>query len=212
MPQIEIPFTIGQRVRTPGGVEFVVNSVSLDHCGHWRVFNDKGSAFLTYDLTLVKPVLDWKRSSGCWRARRWAAFDNGDLFIDGCFCGNFDDPAPWPRQRRSCGTKRGSMTDDIEIGDIGIGDDTSLAARLVRESVEYIIEEGHSCGCDLVRAIMCRYHQGYYDGVVAGVVAIHDGYDEVFMSRARYAFLSELESTLRRLAARSVPKWEETND
>ncbi len=92
MPQIEIPFTIGQRVRTPGGVEFVVNSVSLDHCGHWRMFNDNGSAFFTYDLTLVEPLIDWQWSTDCWTGEDWEADANGNLFVGDYFCGNFDDP------------------------------------------------------------------------------------------------------------------------
>ena len=70
------------------------------------------------------------------------------------------------------------MTDDIEVGDIGIGDDTSLAAQLVRDSVTYIIDEGQVCGCDLVRESLCQYHQGYYDGVDAGVTAIHEAATE----------------------------------
>ena len=90
MPQIEIPFTPGQRVRRPSGVEFVVASVKFEG-GEWYVSPaDEQGWWRADSLALVEPVIEWERVPDGWSGRGgWFAGDNGRLkwlTHDVCVC------------------------------------------------------------------------------------------------------------------------------
>ena len=96
MPQIEIPFTPGQRVRNKGGREFVIEGVLLDS-GEWHVSGRSTGWWKACYLTLVEPVIEWERRDewSDWRSDDWYAKDDGRLMygrIGPHSVGTFDDP------------------------------------------------------------------------------------------------------------------------
>lgn len=97
MPQIEIPFTIGQRVRTPFGQEHVIIGARIDN-GYWSFSLGRAGWFGQTSLTLVEePVIEWKRDDrwGQWRSDDWYAKDDGSLLFGAIgphLVGTFDDP------------------------------------------------------------------------------------------------------------------------
>lgn len=100
MPQIEIPFTPGQRVRTKDGREFIVDCARVTG-GEWLYDPDGinvewGNAS---DLTFVEPVIKWVRNGegNGWRGiidgyMEWQTFDDGELGYYGKKIGTFPDP------------------------------------------------------------------------------------------------------------------------
>ena len=103
MPQIEIPFTPGQRVRAHYGYEFEVHSVQWFGDGEAIIMDYHGRQFAAPVLTLVEPVIEWERDEAakCWwgtltgddsRYPLWAAFDDGGLKLRSRIIGFFPDP------------------------------------------------------------------------------------------------------------------------
>ncbi len=96
MPQIEIPFTIGQRVRA-GDYEFEVKEIWL-RGGRVMTGDGHGNLWAPGQLTLVEqPVIEWKRDDrwGQWRSDDWYAKDDGSLLFGAIgphLIGTFDDP------------------------------------------------------------------------------------------------------------------------
>lgn len=99
MPQIEIPFTVGQRVRTRGGNEFEITALKFED-GSWRVSpHPQQGWWLASELTLVEPVIEWERNIGDsgWNGYvneklTWITTGMDSLYRDRTFIGTFDDP------------------------------------------------------------------------------------------------------------------------
>ena len=92
MPQIEIPFTPGQRVRTKDGRELGVFSVIVTR-GGFTVVDDEGLERDASDLTLVEPVIEWAQGAMGWSSPQgWFADDDGSLRFLRRFIGTFPDP------------------------------------------------------------------------------------------------------------------------
>ena len=99
MPQIEIPFTVGQRVRTRGGNEFEITALKFEN-GSWRVSpHPQQGWWLASELTLVEPVIKWERNEAetAWDGYvegqpPWWAYDRGVLYRSGVLIGTFPDP------------------------------------------------------------------------------------------------------------------------
>ena len=96
MPQIEIPFTPGQRVRTDAPfIVFDVAEMKFD-LGVWMYQSPRGQWYAASELTLVESVIEW-RSNGPdtrWLSKdqAWYADDNGVLAWKTYFIGQFDNP------------------------------------------------------------------------------------------------------------------------
>ena len=96
MPQIEIPFTVGQRVLWHGAdaiVDRVTINAERDDVFEIVVPSDENQRHWcrAADLTLVEPVIEWERHGNYWLGDQWVAYDDGTLFHAG-YNGTFDDP------------------------------------------------------------------------------------------------------------------------
>ena len=102
MPQIEIPFTVGQRVLWHGAdaiVDRVTINAERDDVFEIVVPSDENQRHwcCAADLTLVEPVIQWERDDpwGQWRSDDWYAKDDGRLLFGAIgphLVGVFDDP------------------------------------------------------------------------------------------------------------------------
>ena len=110
MRLIEIPFALGDVVRTTDGYEFVIAQRRF-FCEEWTFASSINSWYKAdainiwhkaKELTLVGPVLEWKErpaSEGTWHfphpysvSGRWSACDSGYLYLEGLLIGYFDNP------------------------------------------------------------------------------------------------------------------------
>ena len=93
MPQIEIPFTPGQRALTKDGDELGVFAVIVAR-GGFTVVDDDGLEWDASELTLVEPVIEWVREEDFnrWIGDFWCAYDNGVLWHGDRRLGKFDNP------------------------------------------------------------------------------------------------------------------------
>ncbi len=94
MPQIDVPFLPGDKVRVKATGRIIEVAVYGFPGRGWRIFDSLGAAFDADELEAVKPVIEWKRSpmGPCWIGSRWFAYDNGDLFYGPQKVGTFPDP------------------------------------------------------------------------------------------------------------------------
>ena len=101
MPQIEIPFTVGQRVLWQS-VEAIIDRVTISEGGHTFevvVPSDENQRHWVHasKLTLTESVIEWERDDtwGLWRGGEWYAYDDGRLLFGSIAphrVGHFDDP------------------------------------------------------------------------------------------------------------------------
>ena len=97
MPQIEIPFTPGQRVRTDRGLEFIVELFEFV-VGKWIFLNpDNRTWYLETELTLVEPLPSWERERSnfgdeVWVGGNWRAHRTGHLYWKQKYIGHFPNP------------------------------------------------------------------------------------------------------------------------
>lgn len=98
MPQIEVPFLPGDKVRVEEGTGtvYTVNHLEVGD-GTTAVWVRGQFDVVPYrpeDLEAVKPVIEWKRDPvyDCWRGSPWAAFDSGRLWWKEFVIGAFSDP------------------------------------------------------------------------------------------------------------------------
>ena len=97
MPQIEIPFTPGQRVRAHYGYEFEVHSVQWFGDGEAIIMDYHGRQFAAPVLTLVEPVIEWERERSnfgdeVWVGGNWRAHRTGHLYWKQKYIGHFPNP------------------------------------------------------------------------------------------------------------------------
>jgi hypothetical protein len=97
MKHIEVPFVIGDRVTNWSDARYVweVKRLLLD-AGGWRVSiqDDVDSWLPAESLTLVEPVIEWRRKDcvNLWAAGMWTARDDGQLVYGVSVVGTFSDP------------------------------------------------------------------------------------------------------------------------
>ena len=86
MKTIEVEFTIGDRVRVKEtGEEFVVKTISVNKNLSVEYLLEDGSWYLTNELELVKPVIEWRRNTDYWLGGRWEVGDDGRVFYARAF-------------------------------------------------------------------------------------------------------------------------------
>ncbi len=94
MPQIDVPFLPGDKVRVKAtGREIEIAVCGLTGRG-WRILDSLGCAFGIADVEAAKPVIEWKRDDvyRCWRGVPWVAFETGRLWCREFMVGTFPDP------------------------------------------------------------------------------------------------------------------------
>ena len=102
MPQIEVPFLPGDKVRVKAtshalsraGGEFEVMRVGLGKLG-WYAYDKFGTAFSADELEAVKPVIEWRYvHANVWESadKWWRVSDAGTLACCGQIVGRFPDP------------------------------------------------------------------------------------------------------------------------
>ena len=95
MKSIEIPFALGDRVRTKDGREFVIKHVM--HILVWEFSAPDLSWYSAEELTLVEPVLEWREvikfgDHVSFVSGYWGAYPNGKLLFRYVRLGTFDNP------------------------------------------------------------------------------------------------------------------------
>ena len=94
MPQIDVPFLPGDKVRVKAtGTETFVREVGVGR-DVTTVKGEWGVIYLADELEAVKPVIEWKRNymDDGWNAPGWLVGDDGTLLCFGKRVGTFSDP------------------------------------------------------------------------------------------------------------------------
>ncbi len=95
MPQIDVPFLPGDKVRVKAfGVETVVDWVKFGSDGPWFYCGARARWLTADELEAVPPVIRWERDDvyKCWRGGPWAAFETGRLWWKRSLVDTFRDP------------------------------------------------------------------------------------------------------------------------